>query len=53
MFDVEYKEGYAAGLRFHIDGLEKEFNPYDEDDKHDQYRFHAWEDGFEQAGEDS
>lgn len=44
-----FREGYAAGCNFHM-GLEtREVNPY----HYDTVAYHAWEEGFVLAGEDS
>ena len=44
-----FREGYIAGCNFHMGFETREENPY----QYDTVAYHAWEEGFVLAGEDS
>jgi hypothetical protein len=44
-----FREGYVAGCNFHMALETREVNPY----HYDTVAYHAWEEGFVLAGEDS
>ncbi len=50
-----YDDGYSSGSEFHMgSGIRKE-NPYDNSgiDEFEELRFQKWNEGFDQAGQDS
>lgn len=51
MFEIEWREGYAAYLEWQSYGGTKPHNPYDEDAQPVEYA--SWKKGFQQALEDS
>lgn len=52
-----YDEGYRAGVLFHLDGKDREDNPYDDrlvnQSAETRKLVEMWQQGFEDAGQDS
>ena len=48
-FHAVLMEGYRSGVAFHIDGTDRDDNPYEWETE----EWFAWEAGFTQAGDDS
>jgi hypothetical protein len=45
---IAWHEGYIAGIQYHLEGDERQKNPYLVEEL-----YNAWREGFDRAGEDS